>query len=185
MDAYRSGHRVPIWPLVRQHLWPVAAAGLLGLFGYGGALVEHARAGSVEKQLATVEEEFGRAATMRIEMEQLNLRAKYLRRFDTELTTPPVHELLAHVYQVKPAEVYLDDIKISEDGMIVLGGKAESEEAVYDFESKLKSVPFLRSPRVESTQPARLPRSEDATGFTLKAKFADSKGSPERNAKNG
>ncbi len=185
MDAFRSGLRAPIWPLIRQHLWPVAAAGLLGAVIYGGALVEHVWAGSVEGQVATIEAEAGSAVTMKLELEGLNGRAKYLKLLDSELTSPPVHELLAQIVKVKPAAVFLEDIRILQDGLISLVGKAETKDAVYEFEANLKKVPLLRSPGVVSTQPDRLPTTDNATGFTLKAKFADPNGQEERKAKNG
>lgn len=173
MDVYRTSSRRPVWPLVKKHLWPVAAAGLLAMVVYGGALVEHARASGVENEVAAIEADSGSAATMRLEMENLVTRVKYLRILDEELATPPVHELLAQIVKAKPAEVYLDSIRVSQDTLIIVDGKAESKDAVFEFEAKLKSVPLLKSPRIESTRNERLPTAENATGFTIKAKFAD------------
>jgi hypothetical protein len=173
MDAVRNQLRPPIWPLARQHLWPVAAAGLLGLVVYSGAWIEHARAASIEGQVATVQTESDEARSLKLEAEQSQLRARFLNRLDEELSMLPVHDLLAGIVQAKPAAVYLDDIKVTQDGLITLTGKGEQREAVFEFEASLKEVAFLRSPRVEETRPDRLPTAENATGFTLKAKFAE------------
>jgi hypothetical protein len=170
---------------MRQHLWPVAAAVGLGAVVYSGALIKHAQAGSVENKVATIESESGSAKTMQLEMEQLNVRAKYLRQLDNDLTAPPIHELLAQIVTAKPATVYLDDINVGSDGTIILMGKAETDEAMLAFEAKLKSVSLLRSPGIVMSQKASLPTAENAIGFTLKAKFAGSNGKTERSAKNG
>ena len=184
MDAVRDGIRAPLWPLVRQHLWPVAAAGILGALVYSGALMKHAQAGSVEGELATIEAESSSATTMKMEMEQLNVRAKYLKQLDNDLSPAPVHELLAQVGKVKPATVYMDDFIIAADG-ITLRGKADSNDAMLEFETNLRKVSLIRGARVESTRPIQLPTSENAFGFEIKGKFAGSNGTKEQGAKNG
>ena len=185
MDAYRSGIRAPLWPLVKRHLWPVAAAAVLGVLVYGGALVQHARAASVEGQIATIEAEAGSAATMRIESESIASRVKYLQRLDEALSLPPLHELIAQVVRVKPKTVFLDGIAVSQDGLITVIGVAETQEAVFAFSEGLKTVALLNSPYIESQTDVRLPSTENGSRFTIKAKFADSNGHAERNTKNG
>jgi Tfp pilus assembly protein PilN len=185
MDAYRTGIQAPLWPLVKRHLWPVAAAGVLAAIVYSGAMVQHSRAGSVETQVATIEAESGNAATMKLEMDSITTRVKYLHVLDDELTIPPVHDLISQIVKVKPRSVFLDGIQVSQDGQIEVTGKAETKDAVFEFETGLKNVPLLKSPNVESTRPDKLPTTENATAFKLKAKFADPNGNAERNAKNG
>lgn len=185
MDAYRSGIRTPLWPLVKRHLWPVAAAALLGVLVYGGALVQHTRAASVEGQIATIEAEAGSAATMRIETESITSRVKYLQRLDEALSLPPVHELLAQVVRVKPKTVFLDGIAVAADGLITVAGVAETQESVFAFNEGLKTLPLLNSPYIESQTDVILPTTENGSRFIIKSKFADSNGHTERNTKNG
>ena len=86
-----------------------------------------------------------------------------------------MHDLLAQIVKAKPRQVFLDSIRVSPDSLIIVEGKAETKDAVFEFEASLKSVPLLKSPRVESTRHDRLPTTDTATGFTIKAKFADSR----------
>jgi hypothetical protein len=186
MDAVRSGTRTPLWPLVRQHLWPVAAAGILGAIVYSGAFVKHTQAGSVEDKLATIEAESGSASMMRLEMEHLGIRAQYLKQLDVELKALPVDELLAQVGKAKNnLAVCLDDVLISQDGTIVIGGRADTNDVMHQFDAGLKSIPLLRGPRIESALPITLPTSDDGVKFMIKAKFAGSNDPRERGTKNG
>jgi hypothetical protein len=184
MDVIRSGIREPLWPAMRQHLWPVAAAGFLGAVVYTGALLKHAQAGSVEGRITTIQSESGSASTMKLEIESLGTRSKYLKLLDDELNALPVHELLAEIVKVKPAAVYLDDIKVSHDGIIILVGKAASRDAMLEFEASVKKIPLLRSPLVDSAQPTKLPNSENAVVFRIKGRFTGSTGHDERSDRN-
>lgn len=185
MDAYRSGVRQPLLPLVKRHLWPLAVAASVAALIYGGAMIEHARAGGVEGQIAHIEEEIGSAATMKLEMESVSSRLKYLQVIDKELQATPIHEFLAQIVKVKPGPVYLDGIRIGSDGLIIIDGKAETKDSVFEFETKLKGLKLLKSPRVESTTNDRLPTTDNATRFVIKAKFARPNDSAERNDNHG
>lgn len=183
MDAYRSGIQAPLWPLVKRHLWPVAAAALLGVLVYSGALVQHTRAASIEGQIATIEAEAGNASTMRIEAESIASRVRYLKRLDDALSMPPVHLLIAQVVRVKPKSVFLDGIGLSNDGLITVAGVAETQEAVFAFNEGLKTLALLNSPYIESQTGVSLPSTENGIRFIIKSKFADSNGKSERKSK--
>lgn len=189
MDAVRRGQRLPLLPLVQKHLWPVAAAGLLGVLVYSGALIRHAQAGSVEGKLATIEAESGAATTMRLEMDHLTIRAKYLKLLDNDLAALPVDALVAQISskQVRPENlVFLDEINIAQDGAITIKGKSATDEALFEFEKNLKKLTaLLRTAVISSRRPDKLPNVENAVGFEIKAKFAGPNGNKEKGANNG
>ncbi len=48
--------------------------------------------------------------------------------------------------KLKPPQVFLDGIRVGQDGQIILDGKAETKESVFEFETKLKGLALLKSP---------------------------------------
>jgi len=184
MDVFRSGHKEPLLPLVKRHLWPVAAAALLGMLVYGGAMLRGAQANSLLGTVTQIENDSSRANNLKLELEAINGKVKIMRQLDQEASYP-AHELLSQIVMVKPATVYLNTLQIAEDGTITLQGTGETQPVVYSFEAALKKLPLLKSASVEKTTQARLETAENATGFTLKARFADSSAQTERTKNNG
>lgn len=170
MDAYRNSHREPLWPGVRRHLWPVAAAAVVGLLVYGTATVTHGRARSTEAEVAVAEEETSKASTMKLELETLTTRARYLAVMERDLANLPIHELIATIVRAKPKDVYMDSIELDESGQASFKGKAESENLAFEFLDELKKSPVLQGAQLDSTGPDRL-LDKPATWFLIKCKF--------------
>jgi hypothetical protein len=185
MDVYRSGYNEPLWPGVRRHLWPIAAAAAAGLVMYGGALLQHRQAVAVEQELAAAEAKAALATTLKLELEHTVSRLKYLSVLDADVVNPPLHQLMAHVVRNKPSGVYLNKISLDAECNVLFLGTADSTDLIYDFETRLKSVPLLDNLAIAGMTPERIPSNENATGFQIKCKFAGFNGSAERVKGNG
>ncbi|MGE0760529.1 MAG: PilN domain-containing protein [Pirellulaceae bacterium] len=185
MDVLHAHGNEPVWPGVRRHLWPVAAAAAVGVAIYAGAMLRHRQVDRMEQQLVEADAQSALANTLRLELDNLVVRGKYLKVLDLDLVNPPLHELIASVVQNKPDGVYLNKISLDADSNMVFLGVADSTDLIYDFESRLKAVALLENLAIAGMSPERLPTNENATGFQIKCKFAGGEDFAEGAKKNG
>jgi hypothetical protein len=185
LEVYLAENREPLWPLLRRHFWPVAAAAAVALLVYGVAFEKHRQAGVLERELASAESDSAQARLIRLEMDSTIVRERCLKVLDSELVNPPLHQLMEAIVRNKPMGVYLKRITLDSDSNILFLGTADSTEFVYTFQDKLKTIPVLENLAIAGMTPERIPTNENATGFTIRCKFAGYNGSAEGKGKNG
>jgi Tfp pilus assembly protein PilN len=151
---------------------------------YGLAAWKHREVAGLEGKIAEYETQQGLIRNTSMETEAASTKLGYLQRIKSSLMAPPWHDVLAMIGQSMPEHVWLDSLKVEQDGTMAITGPGASEDLIYDFVRYLKRVPVLENVNLEGQQPVQLPQGP-AIRFDIKCKFNAQQSLAERTARNG
>jgi hypothetical protein len=183
MDSYRSSWKEPLVPALIKSCWPIAATILLAVGLYGATFFENRHAATIENAQLAYETELARIETMKVDTEAAGDKIRYLERIQEGVSKRPYHKLVAAIGQSLPEGVWLETIRVLQDGSVTIQGPSETEDKIFVFVEKLKKVPLLADVSLEGQEPVRLQRGP-VIRFDIKCHYAEGEDLIERTASN-
>ncbi len=183
MDTYRARQKEPLVPGLVKTLWPLAAMLLVSVGIFGAASLEGRKAARAESEQASLEADQGRVSIMRMELDATTRKSKCVADIISSSTKPNFHRLIAAIGQSTPQGVWLETLRIDENGVVSIQGPGRTDDLVFAFVQKLKQVPMLSDVSLQGQQPIQLEQGP-AIRFDIKCKYAENNDLIERTASN-
>jgi Tfp pilus assembly protein PilN len=183
MDYFLSANRAPFWPTLARATWPIAAVLLLSVGVFGVATWKNRQAAQLEIQISEQESQLASIRVMQLETETASIELGHLKKIKSGALNPSWHRVLDMVSQSMPEGVWLDSLRVEQDGTVLITGPGATEDLIFDFVRYLKQIPVLENVNLEGQQPVRLPIGP-AIKFDIKCKFNDQRNLAERTASN-
>jgi len=183
MDYYLNAQRTPLLPTLVKSVWPIAATLLLALGIYGAAEMKGREAVGVEQQKQQFDGQLGQLRTMKLESDAADSRIGWLSHINERRSNPAWHELITLVGHSMPEGVWLNSLRVQDDGILEITGPSHSVDLVFEFVNYLKKVPVLADVTLES-QTASQTRRGPIIVFNVKCRYLGRDNFTERTASN-
>ena len=182
VDFVRSVRREPVIPGLMKLAWPVAAALLLAALLHGGAFLEGQSASRIEREQKSLDGEMALVSEMRAATQVANTRIAHLRKIDAGTFNPGWHQLLSLIGRSMPEPVWLEGIRVEQDGAMTITGPSRTQDAIFEFVRYLQKIPVLQDVNLESQIPVNV--DGPAIRFDIKCRYVDRNDLIERTARN-
>jgi len=182
VDFVRSVRREPLIPGLLKLGWPIAATLLVAIVLQGAAFLESRRAAGIERQQEQLDDELARVKDMRIATTIATTKIAHLKKIDAGTLNPGWHKLLSQIGRSMPEPVWLDGIRVEQDGAMTIAGPSRTQDAIFDFVRYLQKIPFLDDVNLESQVPVNV--DGPAIRFDIKCRYVDRNDLVERTASN-
>ena len=170
LATLRPGDRVALLPLLRS-TWPLAlAAGLIAAL-FGIARIERAQSVAMENQIESLQTDRIEAGRIRMVLnrhQHLHLEAE---RLATRIPKPAWNFALRQAGDLMPQGVWLESLTVDR-GPVTIVGVSFTDDAIYEYISRLKDSSAFSRVSLTSTQSIRMP-SGPAFRFEINAKTGD------------
>ena len=137
----------------RKMVFPLVAAGLIGIALGCAAFWESAKASQLRSNLKRFESEEQKFEQMKLEFmasQRFNTSTKAIGQQVSGIDWQRELRLLA---QCKPKGIWLKRVALSQDGTLSISGNGDRDESVHEFQKWLDSAPSFRQVQVTSTRP--------------------------------
>jgi hypothetical protein len=174
--------REPIRPILIRSFAPIAALLLVsaGLFLY--QMMEWRKTATLQAEMEELAPICARATELRLKLGAAENKLAKLQALDKQLPQPDWQNILSHISQSMPDDVWLDRLSVRDGESASLTGASYTDGGVYDFVGYLKQVPDVAEIALEGTgvgQSATGP----TTNFTLQLTLANLAGRGEKEAR--
>lgn len=164
--------REPIRPILVRSLVPIAALLLIAASLFLYRVQQWREISAVRSELETLEPVCARATELRLNLTTAESKLKQLQALDKQLLQLNWQQVLNHISQSMPDDVWLDRLMFHDGKTAALAGASYTDGGVYDFVGYLKQVPDVAEIAFEGTgvgQSATGP----TTNFTLQVTLAN------------
>jgi Tfp pilus assembly protein PilN len=183
MDTYRAHQKEPLAPALLKAAWPIAAMLLLSVGIYGIGAMESGKAASAESELARLDADHARVETTRLALAETTKRLQCVSTIIAAVKSPTYHRLLGAIGQSLPEGVWLEALRVDEDGAVIIQGPGRTDDLVFGFVKELKKLPMLSDVSLQGQQPIQI-KNESAIRFDIKCRFVENADFVERTASN-
>ncbi|HEX3599079.1 MAG TPA: PilN domain-containing protein [Lacipirellulaceae bacterium] len=164
--------REPIRPVLIRSLIPIAAVLLVAVSLFVLRIRQWSEITTVRNQLDELAPVCARSTELRLHLASADGKLALLKALDKQLPQPNWQQILGHVSQSMPDDVWLDRLTVHDGQSASLTGASYTDGGVYDFVGYLKQVPDVSEIALEGTgvgQSATGP----TTNFTLQLTLAN------------
>lgn len=183
MDTFRARLKEPLVPTMLKAAWPIAAAVMVAVGFYVAASLERGNAAINEEQLALLEADRTRVEEMRLEAEESTQRINHVNAIIAGVENPTYHKLIAAIGQSAPDGVWLESLRVDDEGGVSIQGPGRTDDLVFGFVRQLKKLPMLSDVTLQGQQPVQLQQGP-AIRFDIKCKYVENNDIIERTASN-
>ncbi|MCA9123230.1 MAG: PilN domain-containing protein [Planctomycetaceae bacterium] len=183
MDTYRSRLKEPLAPALLKAAWPIAAMLLIAVGIQGAASLEKGKAVASEEALAVLAADQESVERMRLESEVSAAQIKCVETIIAGVEKPTYHKLIAAIGQSAPNGVWLESLRVDDEGRVSIQGPGRTDDMVFGFVEQLKKLPMLSDVTLQGQQPVQLQQGP-AIRFDIKCKYVESNDIIERTASN-
>lgn len=184
IDRKHAHARTALLPALIRTLWPAAAVLMVSMAGVGVVQFERFRLQRLEQELAALEPQQSEARLLRLRAMNDKQEIVHIERIRKGIRSPPWNELASKISRCLPEDVWLDDIKVDQQGRLQLVGASFTEDGVFEFVRWLEKMPHLHRVALSGTRPTRLDVGP-ATQFDVRCDFSDASDSKEQANDNG
>lgn len=180
LDPLRETMRGPIVGTLVKAGWPVVATLVMSLLLTVASVVQQFRAGSLERELAGIEDESVELDNTRLQLTAVQMEIDSLETMRRQLRLAPWSDMMTRIGQCLPGGVWLNEFRCQGQTGLTISGTSFSEDAVFEFVDHLRTVPDLANVSLESTQ-RTTEHSGPALKFTVMAEapFPEDGGNPQ------
>ncbi len=171
VDFVRSVRREPVIPGLARLAWPVAATILLALLFYAGSFLENRFAAGLERRQEELDDQMARVSEMRRLTHDAVTRISHLKTIEEEALNPGWHKLISQIGRSIPEPVWLEGIRVEQDGAMSITGPSRTQNAIFDFVRYLQKIPVLDDVNLESQLPVNV--DGPAIRFDIKCRYID------------
>lgn len=182
VDFVRSVRREPIIPALTKLAWPIAATILLAILLYGGAFIENRSLGRIEQEQERLDGKMASVSQMRVATHDATTKIVHLKKIDAVAFNPAWHRLLSLIGRSMPEPVWLEAIRVEQNGDMTISGPSRTQDAIFDFVRYLQKIPVLEDVNLESQVPVNV--DGPAIRFDIKCRYVDRNDLVERTASN-
>jgi Tfp pilus assembly protein PilN len=176
VERVLDASRKPLRPFLLRASIPVAAALLVALALAVMSAREHIAGGQLQAKLASFAPICLHADELKLQLLATEAKLKQLHTLDSKLPKPKWGELLQHIAQSMPDDVWLDRISFRDSKNASLSGASYTDSGVYDFVSYLKQVPQIAQIDLAGTGVGHTPTGP-STSFDLELSLTPTTGS--------
>ena len=166
LTTLHPGERVAILPLIRA-IWPLALAAGLVVALFGVARIEHSQSVSMEKQIESLQSERIEAGRIRLVLDRREHLHTEADRLGERIPKPAWNFMLRQAGELMPQGVWLESLMIDR-GPITIVGVSFTDDAIYEYISRLKGSSAFSRVSLTSTQSIGMP-SGPAFRFEISA----------------
>lgn len=152
IENYLSQLREPLRPILIRSLMPLAAVLLIASVLLGLRFQQWREAAALRAELQRLAPAVVRATELRLKLTDTEARLTQLRALAQQLPQPHLCQVLDHIAQSMPQDIWLDRLRFDDGHVAMLNGASYTEAGVYDFVSYLKEVPELKDIALEGTE---------------------------------
>jgi len=149
---------------------------------YVGAFVENRAAAGLERQQESLDSQMKRVSEMRAATQVASSKIAHLKKIDAGAFNPGWHKLISLIGRSMPEPVWLDGIRVEQDGAMSISGPSRTQDAIFDFVRYLQKIPVLHDVNLESQVPVNV--DGPAIRFDIKCRYVDRNDLVERTASN-
>jgi len=174
--------RAPLRPILVRSLLPIAAVLLIGAVLGLIRASQWRQIDGLHVELDTLAPACVRATELRLQLTAAEAKLQQLNALADRLPKARWHEVLGHIGQSMPDDVWLDRLTVQDGQAAALSGASYTDSGVYDFVGYLKQVPGVDDIALEGTgvgQSATGP----TTNFQLKLSLVDSAAQVEKDGR--
>lgn len=164
--------REPIRPILIRSLVPFAAVLLVAATLLLLQFKQWREVEAVRSELESLAPVCARATELRLQLGAAENKLSQLSALDKQLPQPPWQQILKHISQSMPDDVWLDRLTVHDGMSASLSGASYSDGGVYDFAGNLKQVPDIAEIALEGTGVGQS-ASGPTTNFTLQLTLAN------------
>jgi Tfp pilus assembly protein PilN len=173
IERVLASSREPLRPFLIRAAIPLAAVllaavTLLVLWGR-----DRMATADLRRELETYAPARQKADELKLTLIRTEIKLKELHTLESKLPETDWEELLQHIAQSMPDDVWLDRITLRDSSTASLTGASYTDGGVYDFVSYLKQVPEIKQIDLEGTGIGHTPTGP-ATSFDLELSLAES-----------
>lgn len=174
--------REPIRPILIRSFAPIAAVLLVaaGLFSYH--IVEWRKTTALQAEMEELAPVCARATELRLKLGAAENKLAKLQALDKQLPQPDWQNILNHISQSMPDDVWLDRLSFRDGESASLTGASYTDGGVYDFVGYLKQAPDVAEIALEGTGVGQS-TTGPTTNFTLQLTLANFAGRGEKEAR--
>lgn len=175
-------HRDPIRPILIRSAIPFAAVLLIAASLLVFQLKEWRDKSSLQAQLDELAPVCAHANDLRLKLSSAERKLGELQALEKQLPQMKWQQVLSHISQSMPDDVWLDRLSVHDGQSAMLAGASYTDEGVYGFVGYLKQVPDIAEIALEGTgvgQSATGP----TTNFTLQLTLANAAGRSEQESR--
>lgn len=183
VDFVRSVRREPLIPGLTKLAWPIAVALLLAIGLYAGAFLENRATAGIQRDQEKLDDKMKQVSSMRSATQVATTKILHLKKIDAGVLNPGWHKLLSLIGRSMPEPVWLDGIRVEQDGAMTISGPSRTQDAIFDFVRYLQKIPVLDDVNLESQVPTNV--DGPAIRFDIKCRYVDRNDLIERTASNG
>jgi Tfp pilus assembly protein PilN len=174
--------REPIRPILIRSLAPIAAVLLIAATLTIVRVKQWSEIASLRGELESLAPVCARATELRLKLGAAENKLSLLQALDNQLPQPQWQQILSHISQSMPEDVWLDRLSFQDGASAMLSGASYTDGGVYDFVGYLKQVPDVVEIALEGTGVGQT-TTGPTTNFTLQLTMADLADRNEQGAK--
>ncbi|HUG68974.1 MAG TPA: PilN domain-containing protein [Pirellulaceae bacterium] len=183
MDTFRASRREPLAPAVVKAAWPIAAMLLVSAGIYVGGTWEGGKAARIESEQTLLDADRARVDKTRLALDDTTKRYQCASTIISAVKNPSYHRLLGAIGQSTPNGVWLETLRVAEDGAVTIQGPGRTDDLVFGFVQQLKKLPMLSEVSLQGQQPIQL-KDGPAIRFDIKCRYVENDDLVERTASN-
>ena len=171
--------REPIRPILIRSLAPIAAVLLVAASLFIYQVKEWRATATVQAELDELAPICARATELRLKLASSENKLSQLNALEKQLPQPEWQQILSHISQSMPDDVWLDRLSFRDGASASLAGASYTDGGVYDFVGYLKQVPGVAEIALEGTGVGQS-TTGPTTNFTLQLTLANFAGRGEK-----
>jgi Tfp pilus assembly protein PilN len=178
IESALAQKRAPLRPILIRSLLPIAAVLLIGAALGLLRFNQWRQITGLRSELDMLAPACVRATELRLKLTAADAKLQQLEALANQLPKAAWHQVLGHIGQSMPDDVWLDRLSVQDGQSAALSGASYTDNGVYDFVGYLKQVPEVADIALEGTGVGQSPTGP-TTNFELKlslANFADQAG---------
>ena len=172
IESALSRLREPMRPILIRSLAPIAAVLLVAATLLIIQLKQWREIATVRAEVGSLAAVCAHATELRLKLEKAENKLVQLQALDKQLPQLNWQQLLSHISQSMPDDVWLDRLAFHDGTSASLSGASYTDGGVYDFVGYLKQVPGVAEIALEGTGVGQS-TTGPTTNFNLQLKMAD------------
>jgi hypothetical protein len=175
-------HREPLRPILIRSAIPLAAVILIAASLFVFQLKQWRETALLQTELDSLAPACTRATELRLNLGAAEHKLGELQALQKQLPQPNWQQILTHISQSMPADVWLDRLSVRDGLAASLAGASYSDEGVYSFVGYLKQVPDVAEIALEGTGVGQN-ETGHTTNFTLQLTLANVAGRSDKESR--
>jgi hypothetical protein len=167
--------RAPMRPILIRSLAPLAAVLLVAVALLTLRLAQRRETSGLRAELESLTPVCAQATELRLKLIASERKLAELQTLAKKLHQPDWQQILNHIGQSMPDDVWLDRVSVQDGRSAAIGGSSYSDNGVYDFVEYLKLVPEIAEIALEGTGAGQGPTGP-ITNFSLQLTLASLSG---------